>query len=61
MREFDILQKSSTFLFEIMTPVSSENILGFDNTCLVGGILFMYILKSKGHRIDCWGILCSLV
>jgi hypothetical protein len=48
MREFDILQKSSTSLFEVMTPVSSENILGYDNTCHVGGRLIYVYIKEQG-------------
>jgi hypothetical protein len=52
---FDILQKSSNFLIEIMTLVSSANIMGFAKVFIVGGRSFMYIMKSKGLRIDPWG------
>jgi hypothetical protein len=41
---------------EIMTLVSSENIVGFHKVFLVGGISFMYIMKCRGSRIDPLGI-----
>jgi hypothetical protein len=44
---FDILQKSSNFLAEIMTLVSSANIMGFAKVFFVGGRSLMYITKSK--------------
>jgi hypothetical protein len=51
---FDIIQKSSKFLLEIMTLVSSANIMGSDKVFIVGGRSFMYIMKSKSPRIDPW-------
>jgi hypothetical protein len=38
--------------------VSSANIMGSVKVFIVfivGGRSFMYIIKSKGHRIDPWG------
>jgi hypothetical protein len=55
---FDILQKSSNFLLEIITLVLSANIMGFAKVFIVGGRSFMYIMKSKGPRIDPWGTPC---
>jgi hypothetical protein len=52
---FDVAQKSSTFLLEILTLVSSANIMGSVKVFIVGGRSFMYIMKSKGPRIDPWG------
>jgi hypothetical protein len=37
-----------------MTLVSSANIMGFAKVFIVGGRSFMYIMKSKGPRIDPW-------
>jgi hypothetical protein len=51
---FDTLQKSSNFLQEIMTLVSSANIMGFAKVFIVGGRSFIYIMKRKGPRIDPW-------
>jgi hypothetical protein len=58
---FDILQKSSNFLLEIMTLVSSANIIGFSKVFIVGGRSFMCIMKSKSPRIDPWGTPCFIV
>jgi hypothetical protein len=52
---FEIVQKTSNFLLEIKTLVSSANIMGFDMLFIVGGRSFMYIINSKGPRIDPWG------
>jgi hypothetical protein len=41
---FDVAQKSSTFIIEIMTLVSSANIMGFVKVFIVGGRSFMYIM-----------------
>jgi hypothetical protein len=32
--------------------------MGFDKLFVVGGRSFMYIIKSKGPRIDPWGTPC---
>jgi hypothetical protein len=51
---FDVEQKSSEFFLEIMTLVPSANIMGSVKVFIVfivGGS-FMYIIKSKGPRID---------
>jgi hypothetical protein len=48
---FDIVEKSSKFLLEIITLVSSVNEMGSDKVFIVGGRSF-YIMKSKGPKID---------
>jgi hypothetical protein len=58
---FDDAHKSSKFLLEIMTLLSSANIMGSVKVFIVGGRSFMYIMKSKGHRIDPWGTPCFIV
>jgi hypothetical protein len=35
-----------------MTLVSSANIMGSDEIFIVGGRSFIYIMKSKGPRVD---------
>jgi hypothetical protein len=57
---FDILQKLSKFLLEIMTLVSA-NIIGFSKVFIVGGRSFVCIMKSKSPRIDPWGTPCFIV
>jgi hypothetical protein len=57
---FDVIQKSSNFLLEIITLVSSSNIMGSDKVFIVGGRLFIYIMKSKGPRVDLEEIHVSL-
>jgi hypothetical protein len=42
---FDILQESSNFILEIVTLVSSSNIMGSDKVFIAGGISFMYNMK----------------
>jgi hypothetical protein len=42
------MQKSSNFLLEIMTLVSSANIMGIEEVFSVGGRPFIYIRKSRG-------------
>jgi hypothetical protein len=49
---FEIVWKSPNYLLEIMTLVSSANIVGSDRVLIVGRRSFMYIMKSKGPRID---------
>jgi hypothetical protein len=58
---FHILQKLSNFLLEIMALVSLANIVGFAKVFTVEGRSFMYIMKSKGTRIDPWGTPCFIV
>lgn len=45
------LQKSSNFLLQIMTLVSSASMIS-NNEFMLSGISFMYITNSKGPRID---------
>jgi hypothetical protein len=35
--------------------------MGSDEVFVVGGRLFMYIMKNKGHKIDPWGAPCFVV
>jgi hypothetical protein len=44
---FDIVEKSSTFLLEIITLVSSTNKMGADKVFIVGGMSLIQIIKSK--------------
>jgi hypothetical protein len=55
----DILQKSSNFLLDIVTLVSSAN-MGSDKVFIVEGRSFTYIMKSKGPRIDPYGTPCFI-
>ena len=48
---FDIKHRLSKFLPEIITSVSSANTTGSDKVFILGGKLFMYIMKSKGTGI----------
>jgi hypothetical protein len=57
---FDIVEKSSNFLLEIIMLMSSANKMGCDNMFIVGGRSFIYI-KSKGPKIDSWGTPCFTV
>jgi hypothetical protein len=58
---FDSMQKSSKILLEIMTLVSSANIMGIDEVFSVGGRSFIWTMKSKGPKIDSWGTPCFTV
>jgi hypothetical protein len=58
---FAVAQKSSNLLLEIITLVSSANSMGFHDLLIVGGRSFIYIMKSKGPRIDPWGIPCFII
>jgi hypothetical protein len=60
-QNYDVAQKSSKFVLEIMTLVSSVNIMGSVKVFFVGGRSFMHIVKSKGPRIDPWGTPCFIV
>jgi hypothetical protein len=55
---FDLVEKSSTFLLEIVTLVSSVNKMVSDEILIVGGRSFIYVMKSKGPKIDPWGTPC---
>jgi hypothetical protein len=52
MTVFDIEQKLSKFLLEIITLVSSANIVGSDELLIVGGRLFIYIIRTKVSKPD---------
>jgi hypothetical protein len=54
---FDIMQKSSKILLQIMTLVSSENIMVLMR-CLCRRQVTYVIMKSKGAKIDPWGTPC---
>jgi hypothetical protein len=49
---FEIVQKSSKFLLEIITLLSFANIMGFHKLFIVGGRSFIYIIKSLGPWIE---------
>jgi hypothetical protein len=51
---FDIVEKLSKCLLEIITLVSSANKLGSDKVFIAGGRSFINIKKSKGRKIDPW-------
>jgi hypothetical protein len=58
---FHNMQIISKFLLEIMTLMSSANIIGAARVFFVGRRSFIYIMKSKGPKIDPCGIPCSIV
>jgi hypothetical protein len=41
-----------------MILVTSANNMGSEKVFILEGRLFMYVMKSKGPRIDPWGTLC---
>jgi len=49
------LEKSSRVWLEIITLVSSVYVIFSDKLCILGRRSFMYVMKSKGSRIDLWG------
>jgi len=53
--KFDTEKKSSKFLLEIMTLVSSMYI-GSDTEFILRGRSFIYVMNSKDPRIYPWGI-----
>jgi hypothetical protein len=57
--KFDIVQKSPKFMLEIMTLMSSTNIVSSDKKFVLMGRSLIYILNNKHHRIDCWETPCS--
>jgi hypothetical protein len=58
---FDIVEKSSRFLIEIIMLVSSVNKMGSHKVFIVEGRSFIYITESKGPKIDTWGTPCFTV
>jgi len=52
---FNIAKKSSKFLLEISTLVSSANKMGSSKVFIVEGRSLIYTMKSKGSKIDPWG------
>jgi hypothetical protein len=49
---FGIVDISSEFLLEIITLVSSANKMVSDKVFIIEGRSFIYIMKSKGPKID---------
>jgi hypothetical protein len=58
---FDIMEKSSNFLLEIITLVSSGNKMDCDKVFIVGSRSFKYVMKSKSSKIDHWRIPCFTI
>jgi hypothetical protein len=58
---FDIAEKSSKFLLEIITLVSSANKIGSDKVFIVGDRSCVYSMNSKDPKIDLWGTPCFTV
>jgi hypothetical protein len=56
--KFDTEQKSSKFLLQIMTLMSSANNIGSDIEFVLRGRSFIYIMNNRGPRIDPWGAPC---
>ena len=56
-----IEEKSWTIGLEIMTLVSSKNVISSDKVCMLGGRLFMYIMKCKVFGTDPRGTVCFVV
>jgi len=53
---FDIAEKLSKFLLEMITLVSSVNKMGSEKVFIgVGRSLYIYKIKSKGPKLDSWG------
>jgi hypothetical protein len=48
---FDTVEKSSTFLLEIVTLVSSVNKIISDKVYIVGGRSFIHIMKNKSDPL----------
>jgi hypothetical protein len=55
------VEKSSKFLQELITLVSSVNKMGSGKVFIVGDGLFIYIMESNGPKIDSWGTPCFTV
>jgi hypothetical protein len=43
-----------------MILVPSANTMGSEKIFILEGSLFVYVMKSKGSRIDPWGTLCYI-
>jgi len=56
--KFDTEEKSSKFLLEIMTLVSSANNIGSDTEFILRGRSFIYIMNNRDPRITPWGTPC---
>jgi len=56
--KFDIEQKSSTFLLEIMRVLSPANNTYSDIEFILRGRSCICIINNRDTRIDCWGTPC---
>jgi len=56
--KYDTVQKSSKFLLEITTLVSSANNTVSDTEFVLWGRTLMNIMNNRGSRIDPWGTPC---
>jgi hypothetical protein len=56
--QHDTVQKSSKFLLEITTLVSSANNIVSNTEFIFRGRTFTNIMNNKGCRIDPWGTQC---
>jgi hypothetical protein len=54
--KFDTEQKSSKFLLEIMTLVSSATNIGCDTEFILRGRSFTYIMNNRGPREGVGGL-----
>jgi hypothetical protein len=55
---FDTEYKSSKYLLQIMTLVSSANNIGSGIEFILSGRSFICIMNNRGPRIDPWGTPC---
>jgi hypothetical protein len=58
---FDNVEKSSKFLLEMITLVSSANKIDSNKVFIVEGGSFIHIRKNKGPKIDPWGTTCFTI
>jgi hypothetical protein len=58
---FDIVEKLSKFFTRNFTLVSSANKMSSDKVLIVRSRSFIYMMKSKGPKIDPWGTPCLTV
>ena len=61
INKFDTEQKSSKFLLEIMTLVSSTNDVVPDVAFILRGMSLVCIMDNRGPRTDTWGTPCFSV